>query len=211
MEKAAKSILIIEDEALIAMEIEMALKQLGYKVLGKVANGDKALDLFASTSPDLVLLDINIKGSLSGVDLARIIRDNYDFPFVFLTAFSDPGTLNSLRDTLPYGYIVKPFNDSDLYTTIEIALDKFAAEQQPKFPSREAINSLLLSDLSSREYEVLEKIDAGMSYREIGDALHLSVNTVKHHQKSLFSKLDLASRHQVSNFVRNLDQARRSV
>ena len=203
-----KRILIVEDEALIALEIEMALRQLGYRIAGKTGNGDRALDLLATTNPDLVLLDIHLRGGRSGIDLARLIRQKYDFPFVYLTAFSDPATLNSLRDTLPYGYIVKPFNESDLFTTIEIALDKFAAERTPRFPSREALNSVLPELLSEREYEVLELIDRGLPYRDIASQLYLSVNTVKHHQKSLFAKLNLGSRHQVSNFVRNLDGPR---
>ncbi|OAV43997.1 response regulator transcription factor [Lewinella sp. 4G2] len=207
MERTVKSILIVEDEAIIALEIELALRQLGYRVVGKAANGDKALDLLASTNPDLVLLDIDIKGTLNGVDLARIIRSNYHFPFVFLTALSDRATLNSLRDTLPYGYIVKPFNESDLYTTIEIALDKFKAEHQPSFPSREALNSQLPEPLSEREYEVLRHIDEGYAYREIADRLFVSVNTIKHHQKSLFAKMQLHSRHQVSHYLRNLDSS----
>lgn len=204
METTPKKILIVEDEAVIALEIEMLLRELGYRVVGKVGNGDKALDLLASTKPDLVLLDIDIKGSLSGIDLARVIRDKYDYPFVFLTAFSDPATLASLRDTLPYGYIVKPFNDSDLYTTVEIALAKFAAERTPRFPSREAVNKVVGTPLSEREYELLALLDRGLTYREMADELYVSINTVKHHQKSLFAKLDLGSRHQIGNFVRGL-------
>lgn len=204
MTDVKKRILIIEDEAVIAMEIEAALRQLGYQVAGRAANGDKALDLLASSKPDLVLLDIQIQGTTSGIDLARVIRKKYDFPFVFLTAFSDQATLNELRDTLPYGYIVKPFNDNDLYRSIELALDKFEAERQPLFPTREAINSTLLDKITEREYEVLEHLNEGLSYQETADELFLSVNTVKHYQKSLFAKLGLSSHRQVSPFIRKI-------
>lgn len=202
MTPTPKSILIIEDEAVIAMEIEAALRSLGYRIAGKARNGDKALDLLASTKPDLALLDIELKGTLNGIDLARIIREKYDFPFVFLTAFSDRATLDSLRDTLPYGYIVKPFNESDLYTTIEIALDKFAAEQVPDFPALNILNERLKEPLTEREYETLQLLDEGLSYREIGERLFLSVNTVKSYQKNLFAKIGASSRHQVVSWVR---------
>jgi len=198
----AKSILVIEDEAVIAMEIEAALRSLGYRLAGKALNSDKALDLLASTEPDLVLLDIQLKGSRSGIDLARIIREKYHYPFVFLTAFSDSATLNSLRDTLPYGYIVKPFNDRDLYTTIEIALDKFAAELVPAVPTLLQLNQLLIEPLTEREYGTLVLLSEGHSYRLIGEKLFLSINTVKSYQKSLFAKLGVSSRHQAGNWLR---------
>lgn len=204
MEEAAKSILIIEDEAIISMEIEAALRSLGYRIAGKARNGDKALDLLASAQPDLALLDIELKGSLSGIDLARVIREKYDFPFVFLTAFSDRATLDSLRDTLPYGYIVKPFNESDLYTTIEIALDKFAAEKSPSFPTLDQINERIIDPLTKREYETLQLLNDGLSYREIGERLFLSINTIKSYQKGLFAKFGASSRHEVVSWVRDL-------
>lgn len=199
---SAKSILVIEDEAVIAMEIEAALLSLGYKLAGKAHNSDKALDLLANTLPDLVLLDIQLKGSRSGIDLARIIREKYHYPFVFLTAFSDAATLNSLRDTLPYGYIVKPFNERDLYTTIEIALDKYAAEIVPAVPTLQQLNELLSDPLTEREYDTLVLLSDGHSYRLIGEKLFLSINTVKSYQKSLFAKLGVSSRHQAGNWLR---------
>ena len=194
MTAPAPRILIVEDEALIATEIEFALRRLGYTVAGKARNGDKALDLLASSQPDLALLDIDIDGSLSGVDLARIIRKKYDYPFVFLTAFSDRATLASLKDTMPYGYIVKPFNRGELLSTIELALHKFAEEQRPAFPSRAAINRDLVEELTEREYEVLSLLNDGHSYRAIGERLYVSLNTVKYFQKSIFAKLGVGSR-----------------
>lgn len=187
-------ILIVEDEALIAAEIESALRKLGYRVAGKARNGDKALDLLASSQPDLALLDIDIKGTRNGIDLARIIREKYDYPFVFLTAFSDRETLARLMDTMPYGYIVKPFNRGELLTTIELALHKFAAERETGFPELAHINGKLSEGLTKREYEVLQLLDEGLSYRETGERLFISTNTVKHFQKAIFLKLGVSSR-----------------
>lgn len=204
MQNSAPSILIVEDEALIAVEIESTLRKLGYRIAGKARNGDKALDLFASAKPDLALLDIDIKGTRNGIDLARVIRANYNFPFVFLTAFSDRDTLGKLKDTMPYGYIVKPFNRGELLSTIELALHKHAAEQDAGFPSLEAINRDLLEELTEREYEVLQLLDEGLSYRLVGERLFISTNTVKYFQKSIFAKLGVSSRHEALRVVNNV-------
>ncbi len=197
-------ILIIEDEAIIATEIEFALRKLGYRVAGKARNGDKALDLLASSQPDLALLDIDIQGTLNGIDLARIIRAKYNYPFVFLTAFSDRATLARLKDTMPYGYIVKPFNRGELLTTIELALHKYAAEQNDSFPTLAEVNHSLLEELTEREYEVLRLLDEGLSYREMEERLFVSINTVKYFQKSIFAKLGVRSRQKALRKVKSL-------
>jgi len=131
-------IIIVEDEAIIADEIELMLEMMGHEVVGNVQNGDKAEDVFNSQKPDLALLDITIKGSLNGIDLAKIIREKYRFPFVFLTSHSDKTTLSAVKTTFPYGYIVKPFTQQNLMTTIELALHKFESEQEFGFPTKDS-------------------------------------------------------------------------
>lgn len=96
-----KHVLIIEDEALIAEEISSTLILLDYSVAGIIMNGDRALDAIAHLQPDLILLDIHIKGSLTGIDLAHIIRKKYALPFLFLTAFSDKDTLEKAKKRCP--------------------------------------------------------------------------------------------------------------
>ncbi len=202
MNEPSPSILIVEDEAVIAAEIEMTLRKMGYRIAGKARNGDKALDLLASTNPSLALLDINIKGSLSGIDLATIIRTKYNYPFVFLTALADRATLSRVKETLPYGYVVKPFNDKDLLSAIELALYQFETEQpEAGPPSREELNRRLPEILSLREYEVLSLLHSGLAYREVGERLHIGLNTVKTYQKSLFAKVGVSSRHQLVRWV----------
>ncbi len=204
MPPTSPSILIVEDEALIAVEIERTLLRLGYRIAGKVRNGDKALDLLASTRPDLALLDIDIRGTRNGIDLARIIRKKYDFPFVFLTAFSDRETLAALKDTMPYGYIVKPFNQGELLSTIELAIHKYAAERDAGFPSLVKINNRLVEGLTEREYEVIRLLDEGMPYRRVGEELFVSVNTVKYFQKNIFAKLGVGSRLEALRLLREI-------
>ena len=117
-------VLIIEDEVLIAEEISSTLQLLGYSVAGIIMNGDRALDAIAHLQPGLILLDIHIKGSLNGIDLAHIIRKKHALPFLFLTAFSDWDTLEKAKKTMPYGYILKPFNETTIKVNLEMALFK---------------------------------------------------------------------------------------
>ena len=196
MESKNKRVLIVEDEGIIAAEIESTLEMLGYTVCGKAMNGDKALDLFRNSNPDIALLDINIKGSMTGIDLAKIIRAKYNFPFVFLTSYSDLNTLEQVQETLPYGYIVKPFSDKDLRSNLELALYKFNQEQKGDIPSLERINSKLSSPLRDREYDILLQMYEGLTYKRIGEKLHISINTVKSYQKSLYQKLEVSSRNE---------------
>lgn len=200
----SSKILIVEDEAIIAAEIAGILTSLGYQVVGKVRNGDKALDLLATRDIDLALLDIHIKGSLNGIDLAKIIQKKYAFPYVFLTAHADINTLNEVKETLPYGYIVKPFTENDLRSTIALALFKHQSEQTAFFPTKEKLEERLEVQLSNREYQIYSHLFQGKTYKEIAAAEFISVNTVKTYLKTLFLKLDVSSRHEASNLVMRL-------
>jgi len=101
------NILIVEDEPIIAKDIQSYIVNLNYNVIGKMA-----LDILHARQVDLVLLDIHIGGSRDGIDIAEIINEKYDIPFIYLTSFSDETTLDRAKTTKPYGYIVKPFDDN---------------------------------------------------------------------------------------------------
>ena len=204
MTEAKPKILIVEDEGLIAEEIAYSLENFGYDVCGHAINGDEALDLFATKNPNLVLLDINIKGTLSGIDLAKVIRKKYNFPFVFLTSYSDMETLNEVQETLPYGYIVKPFSEKNLKSNIQLALYKFDQEQKQGIPTFEELNAKLSNPIRKREYEIYILMYEGLTYREIGEKLFLSINTIKSYQKNLFQKLDVSSRNEAVRMLINL-------
>jgi len=201
MSDVKKKVLIVEDEAIIAAEIESTLNMLGYQICGKSMNGDKALDLFKTADPDIVLLDINIKGTLSGIDLAEVIREKYHFPFVFLTSYSDLDTLAKVQKTMPYGYIVKPFTDKDLRSNIELALYKFDSEKESGIPDIDKVNAKLKTPLRNREYDIFILMYDGLTYKEIGEKLFISVNTVKSYQKNLFQKLEVSSRNEAVKFL----------
>ncbi len=195
-------IIIIEDEAIIAEEIKSTLTILGYKVVGHAMNGDRALDLFASTQADLILLDISLKGSLSGIDLANIIKEKYNVPYVFLTSFSDKYTLEKVKETMPYGYILKPFSENDLKVNIELALNRCREDQNKKVFSKEYIEKKLKIKLTNREYQVLVAFKDGLTYKETADKLFLSLNTIKSYQKKLFIELGVCSKYELLQLVK---------
>lgn len=126
----AARVLICEDEGIVAADIRMTLRDLGYAVIGTVASAERAVELALSERPDLVLMDIHTKGKLDGVAAATLIRQKTLIPVVFLTAHADAETVARARGAEPLGYVVKPFKDIDLRTAIEIALQRHATEQQ---------------------------------------------------------------------------------
>ncbi|MDR3668674.1 MAG: response regulator [Ignavibacteriaceae bacterium] len=130
--KGTVSILIVEDEKIVAMDIAVSLKSVGYEVLGIVASGKDAIELVNQSPPDLILMDIKIKGSIDGIETAEIIQSQHDIPIVYLTAFADENTLSRARITAPYGYIIKPFDKKTAHTIIEIALYKNSMEKTIK-------------------------------------------------------------------------------
>ncbi|NBV42346.1 response regulator, partial [bacterium] len=127
-----KKIFIVEDEAIVARDIELRLKAMGYEVVGIAASGEKAIELINTTSPDFVLMDIHLKGKMDGIETAEIVRKTHDIPIVFLTAFADNPTLERAKATDPFGYILKPFEERALQIHIEIAFHKYETEKRIK-------------------------------------------------------------------------------
>ena len=126
----AAKILIVEDEFIVANDIAARLVDFGYAVAGKADTGLGAIELAMTTHPDLVLMDIRIKGAMDGIQAAEEIRQRLHLPVVFLTAYAEDATLQRAKVTEPYGYILKPFEDRELRTIIEIALYKHRAEEE---------------------------------------------------------------------------------
>ncbi|MBD1936982.1 ATP-binding protein [Microcoleus sp. FACHB-68] len=124
------SIIIVEDERIIALDLKNSLKNLGYAVNAIVSSGEKAIEKVAEIHPDLVLMDIMLQGNMDGVEAAEVIRTLYQVPVVFLTSHTDETTLEKAKKTQPFGYIVKPFEERDLHTTLEIALARAKAEAE---------------------------------------------------------------------------------
>jgi DNA-binding LytR/AlgR family response regulator len=127
---AKTSILVVEDESIVAKDIQNSLKKLGYSVPSVENSGEDAIDAAGQHRPDLILMDIMLKGDISGIEAADQIKKRYQIPVIFLTAYADESTLNKAKVTEPYGYIIKPFKEIDLHTSIEMALYKHGKEQE---------------------------------------------------------------------------------
>lgn len=123
-------ILIVEDEGIVALNIQNRVESLGYDVVANVPSGEAALQKATETQPDLVLMDIKLQGKVDGIEAAAYIHRHLKIPVVYLTAYTDSDTLSRAKLTEPYGYILKPFESRDLRSAIEIALYKHQMEQQ---------------------------------------------------------------------------------
>lgn len=145
------NILVVEDESIVSKDIQHSLNKLGYNVVGAASTGEKALELARSERPDIVLMDIMLKGQMNGIETAEIIRNDMSIPVVFLTAYADESTLSKAKVTEPYGYIIKPFKEIDLHTSIEMAIYKHSKEQEI-IRERDLLYSIVESKDSSSDF-----------------------------------------------------------
>jgi diguanylate cyclase (GGDEF)-like protein/PAS domain S-box-containing protein len=125
-------ILVVEDESIVALDIQDRLESLGYEVPAAVASGEKAVEQAGLLRPDLVLMDIQLQGRMDGVEAADIIRQQFGIPVIYLTANADHPTVQRAKVTEPFGYVIKPFEERELHTSIEIGIYKHRAEQNLK-------------------------------------------------------------------------------
>ena len=122
------SVLVVEDESIVSKDIQYSLKKLGYNVVGVAATGQKAIELCGEKLPDIILMDIMLKGDINGIEASTRIKESYNIPVIFLTAYADENTLSKAKVTEPYAYIIKPFKEIDLHTSIEMAFYKHSKE-----------------------------------------------------------------------------------
>ena len=189
-------VLIVEDEPLIAEDIAQGLKKNEFLVSAVVYSKEDAIEQLNTNLPDMVLLDINLSGEMSGIEIAEKINTQFNIPFIFITSYSDKQTLEKAKFTEPSGYIVKPFNEASLYSTLEIALYNHAQKNKRKFPelSFNKINQHLTDTISEREFSLLQLIYDGKTNKQIADTLFISPNTVKKHINNAYLKLGASSR-----------------
>lgn len=201
------SILIIEDVALVAQDIASKIKKLGYEVAGIKGEYEAALNFLEIHSPSLILCDIMIEGNGDGVDIAEYVQRNKKIPLIFLTALSNRSTLDRAKKTLPYGYIVKPFTNHDLLTAIEVALYKHSVEIEKLQLDIRKANSLCLSELTEREFEMLQDIIKGLTNAQISEKRFIAVSTVKYHIGKLLDKMEVINRaealHKIISLITN--------
>ncbi len=123
-------ILVVEDEMVISLEIATTLRRLGYAVAGQAITGIDAIRMAAEVNPDLILMDIRLRDEMDGIEAASRIQHLSDLPIIFLTAHSDEATLERAIAISPSGYLIKPFKDRELYSSIELALHKYDIRQR---------------------------------------------------------------------------------
>ncbi len=116
------NVLIVEDEGILAIELKETLEKLGYNVLATASTGGETIELAAMHRPDLILMDIVLKGDMDGIEAANKIRSNLKVPIIYLTAYADDETVKRAKITEPFGYLVKPYNDKELQIALEMAL-----------------------------------------------------------------------------------------
>jgi PAS domain S-box-containing protein len=129
---AKANILIVEDDFVIAKVLAESLQELGYQVAGIISTGEEAVERAAKVHPDLVLMDIRLKGDMDGIEAGEAISGDLHIPIVYLTAYSDERTVERAKITEPYGYLIKPFTDTELKTTLEMAIYKHRREKRER-------------------------------------------------------------------------------
>lgn len=138
-------ILVVEDESLVAKDIANMVRGLGYSVAGVVSTGEEAIAVAGKAQPDIILMDIVLKGRIDGIEAAQHIWENFSIPVVYLTAYADDATLQRAKVSEPFGYILKPFDERELQTTIEMAF--FKAQMEKKLRERERWLSTVLKSI----------------------------------------------------------------
>jgi len=181
-----KRILILEDEMVIARDLEVILNQMQGCELEIANSSSEFLAVFPQFQPHLALCDINLEEKLNnGLTLAKKMRQHYDFGLIFVTAHSDKQFLNEAGKLNPLGYILKPFEPKQVIAAVDIALGSFDVREGG------LEKSAVVSDLTEREYDILKLISEGMTTVELADALFISPKTVENHRRNIARKLDL--------------------
>lgn len=213
MKKATK-ILIIEDEMIIAANISLQLSSLGYEVTGIIPRGEEALLHIKGNKPDIVLLDIQLKGKIDGIETAEIMQKSFNIPIIYLTANADDAHFNRAKATNPYAFISKPFKKLDLQRAIELTVERIQTEDKTENASEEKSTPFILSDsIFVKYHEKMVRVDikdilyieAERNYSRIHSKLkeYLLVMTLKDLDEKLPSKHFLRVHR---SFIVNLSQ-----
>ena len=183
MEQPIK-ILIVEDNVIIADDMQSMLEEIGYEIVDNVIVYEQAVEVLKTKEVDLVLIDIILASDKTGIDLGKHIRDNYNIPFIFVTSNSDRATVENAKTVKPNGYLVKPFEQQDLYTSIEIALSNFdyankASTADTSGPAdKMSPNSVLKDSIFVKKQHLYYRIPFGDIQFIKADNVYLEVNTI---------------------------------
>jgi len=192
-------ILLIEDEFIIAKDIRILLSKNSYAKVDDARNYNEANDLFLNNPYDLIISDINLNDIKDGIEIITEFSNTKKIPVVYLTAYSDFDIVSRAEKTMPYAYIIKPYNNNQLKTTINLAILNFAKQEKSIPENKENTSKLEL--LTPREKEVLVTLSTGKISKEIAESLNISTNTVEQHKKNIRKKLNLTTIGELINFT----------
>ena len=194
-------ILIVEDDGIIAEDLNSLLVEKGFTVIGVAHNGLDAIDKLHNRAPNFAILDVNLGPGMSGLDVAKTIHDKFDIPYIFLTSFDDDYTLEQAQNYGPYGYIVKPYQERTLLTTIKTAISNFNHTKSITNLDRSKLEMISNQKITNQEFKIIEKLLNGLTYKQIAETLYISINTVKFHAKNIYIKLDIKGRAELFSCV----------
>ncbi len=187
-------LLIVEDEFIISKDLHDIVTALGYGVMGVAKSAVEAINMLKEECPDMILLDINIKGTTNGIALAKIIDRDYQIPYMYITSYSDDATLIEVKKTNPLGYVLKPFNSKNIKIALEIAflqvnrvIDHSSIDQKEEvlFPkivgNSKEINSVLdkVKNIATTDVTVLLSGETGTGKEVVADAIHQQSSRAK--------------------------------
>lgn len=177
-------ILIVEDEALVAMDMAAMLSQIGYQVLEPAYSYEEAVKRIDDEVPDIVLSDINLGSGKSGIDFAQLIRNRYKLPLIFITSYSDKDTVTKAAVTQPNGYLIKPFSQQDLFASIEVALASFTGNSPEQSNPVGMVNDCLFVKTDSHFVKV--NVEDILWLESDHNYLYLVTDKAKHIVRSSF-------------------------
>lgn len=170
-------VLIVEDEILVADHIRRSLEKSGYSIAAMVSSGEESIEKAGELHPDIVLMDIVLKGKMDGIEAADQIKSRFNIPVVYLTAYSDDETLLRAKVSEPFGYLLKPFNDRDLHSTLQVALYKHELEAKLReshewlFTTLKSIGDAVIATNSEGNIRFMNPLAEGLTKWEEKDAL----------------------------------------
>ncbi len=163
-------ILIVEDEIIVARDLQMLLEQLGYSKTAVVSTGEKAILYIEEDRPDLIMMDVVLPGEMDGIETSKVIQSEFDIPVIYLTAHRDKMIFERAKETEPFGYLIKPFNNDEIQRVVEISIYRYNAEKERKVLveelKREIAERKKMSEalLQSEKLKSLGTITAGISH-----------------------------------------------
>lgn len=197
-------ILIVEDDATIATDIALNLEASGYEIIDILHSAEEAESILLNSHVDLVMLDINLEGKMTGIDLATLIDQEFGIPFIYLTSYSDENTLEKAASTFPAAYLVKPFKENDLAPAVKMALIRQKSDKTQRLPSLALMNRNAIAQVTKSEYVIIKELWVGKSNLDIAAQLFLSKNTIKTHVRNIYSKLGVHSKPELIKYLREL-------